>query len=54
MAEILGQPNVTKRLEELSLTAVGNTPEQAQETVEREALLWRNAIGATIAKVQSQ
>ena len=43
-----------KRLEDISLIAVGSTPEQARETIEREAALWRKAIGATIAKVQSQ
>ena len=54
IADVVRQPDVKKRLEDISLIAVGSTPEQARETIEREAALWRKAIGATIAKVQSQ
>jgi tripartite-type tricarboxylate transporter receptor subunit TctC len=54
IAEVVRQPDVKKRLEDISLIAVGSTPEQARETIEREAVLWRKAIGATIARVQSQ
>jgi len=54
IADVVRQPDVKKRLEDISLIAVGSTPEQARERIEREAVLWRKAIGATIAKVQSQ
>lgn len=54
LAEILQQPDVAKRVRDLTLTVVGNTPDQAREFIERETRHWRNAIGATIARVQSK
>jgi tripartite-type tricarboxylate transporter receptor subunit TctC len=53
IAEVLREPEVTKRLHDLSVTAVGSTPEDTAVFIQREATRWRDAIGATVDKIHS-
>ena len=52
IAEILREPEVGRRLNELSLAAVGTTPEQTAAFIRRERVRWRDAVSATLAKIQ--
>jgi tripartite-type tricarboxylate transporter receptor subunit TctC len=54
VADILREPDIKKRLHDLSLTPVGSTPEQTRDLIRREAVRWREAIGSSIVRVQVQ
>ena len=53
IAEVLREPEAARQLHDLSLTAVGSTPEDTAALIGREAIRWREAIGATLSKVHS-
>jgi tripartite-type tricarboxylate transporter receptor subunit TctC len=53
IAEVLREPEVTQRLHDLSIIAVGSTPQDTAVFIQREATRWREAIGATVGKIHS-
>ena len=50
IAEVLREPDVVRRLHDLSFAPVGSTPAQTAAYIKREAARWRTAIGSTISK----
>jgi tripartite-type tricarboxylate transporter receptor subunit TctC len=50
IAEVLREPDLAKRLRDLSFAPVGSTPPETAAFIKQEAAHWRKAIGSTISK----
>lgn len=51
VSEALKEPDVAKRLQELSIDAVGSTPAELEQFIKREGELWGNVIRVTGTKL---
>jgi tripartite-type tricarboxylate transporter receptor subunit TctC len=52
IAAALKEPDVQRRLKELSLVAVGSSPEETSELLKRESEMWRKVIAASGLKAE--